>query len=93
MASVDRHKLHFGPYRTPRFRYGQRVECAVRGELTIKALSTAPIPWPLVLAQKSVAIAPLTRSRRKRRAPQLVVLTSHREATGKLGLSPVSWPA
>jgi hypothetical protein len=43
---VDRHKLHFGPYRTPRFKYGQKVECLARGEVRIVKLSAARIPWP-----------------------------------------------
>ena len=44
---VDRYALHFGPYQTPRFRYGQRVECEVRGEVEIVGLSAGHIPWPL----------------------------------------------
>lgn len=47
MAKVDRHKLRFGPFATPRFRYGQRVRCAVRGEVIIVGLSASRIPWPL----------------------------------------------
>ena len=47
MSSVDRHRLHFGPYRTPRFKYGAKVECEARGEVTIIGLSDAPIAWPL----------------------------------------------
>jgi hypothetical protein len=34
-------------YRTPAFRYGQRVQCLARGEVTIVGLSNAPIPWPI----------------------------------------------
>jgi hypothetical protein len=44
---ADRFRLLFSPYRTPRFRVGQRVCCAVRGEVVIVGLSEAPIPWPL----------------------------------------------
>src|SRR5947209_16955993 len=40
-------KLLFGPYRTPRFRYGSVVFCEVRGEGIITGLTDAPIPWPL----------------------------------------------
>lgn len=47
MTTVDRHKLHFGPYRTPQFKYGQKVECEARGEVTITKLSDGPIPWPV----------------------------------------------
>ena len=42
---MHRFKLH-GTYRTPRFRIGAQVQCAVRGELTIKDVTDAPIPWP-----------------------------------------------
>jgi hypothetical protein len=36
-----------GKYRTPRFRIGQRVRCQVRGEMVIRGITDAPIPWPL----------------------------------------------
>jgi hypothetical protein len=42
----DSRKL-LGTYRTPRFRYGQKVLCEARGEVTIVKLSDAPIPWPM----------------------------------------------
>lgn len=47
MDDADRFRLHFGPYRTPRFHVGRVVRCRVRGEVTICGLSAAPIPWPL----------------------------------------------
>jgi nucleotide-binding universal stress UspA family protein len=47
MYRVDRHKLHFSPYRTPPFRYGTKVECEARGEVTITRLSDGPIQWPM----------------------------------------------
>jgi len=47
MPSYDRHKLHFGPYRTPHFQYGQKVDCLARGEVTIAKLSSCRIPWPV----------------------------------------------
>jgi hypothetical protein len=34
-------------YRTPAFRYGQRVECLRRGLVTIVGLTDGPIPWPI----------------------------------------------
>jgi hypothetical protein len=46
MKDADRFRL-LGYYRTPRFRYGRKVLCEVRGEVTICGLSNAPIPWPL----------------------------------------------
>lgn len=32
---IDRTKLHFGPYRTPSFRYGEKEERLARGEVAI----------------------------------------------------------
>jgi hypothetical protein len=46
VEDAERFKL-LGTYRTPRCRIGQRVRCAVQGEVVIVALSDAPIPWPL----------------------------------------------
>jgi hypothetical protein len=46
MEDADRFCL-LGTYRTPRFRSGRKVLCAVRGEVTIVGLTDAPIPWPL----------------------------------------------
>jgi hypothetical protein len=43
---TDRLRLLFGPYRTPRFRYGQRVFCEARGWVKIVGLRDGPIPWP-----------------------------------------------
>jgi hypothetical protein len=42
-----RRKLHFGPYRTPRFVYGSIVEDEIRGPVRIVGLTDAPIPWPI----------------------------------------------
>ena len=47
MATPKSARLHFGPYAAPRFRYGRKVDCEVRGEVTIVGLSDARIPWPL----------------------------------------------
>jgi hypothetical protein len=46
MTERDRFKLLFGPYQTPRFRYGQRVFCELRGWVKIVGLTNARIPWP-----------------------------------------------
>ena len=46
MEDAERFRL-LGTYRTPRFRYGRKVLCAVRGEVTIVGLTDAPIPWPV----------------------------------------------
>jgi hypothetical protein len=47
MRQSERFKLRFGPYRTPRFRYGSVVRCAMRGEVIIVGLTKGKIPWPL----------------------------------------------
>jgi hypothetical protein len=52
MTRIARHKLRFGPYHTPRFRYGQRVECLARGDVTIVGLSDGRIPWPIGQARR-----------------------------------------
>jgi hypothetical protein len=46
MHAADRFRL-LGNYRTPRFRYGKAVWCAVRGEVEVVGLHDAPIPWPV----------------------------------------------
>jgi hypothetical protein len=46
MGQTDRVKLHFGPYRTPRFKRGTKVDCAVGGEMVIVGLSDGrTMPW------------------------------------------------
>jgi hypothetical protein len=39
-------KLRFGPYHTPRFRYGEKVLDERRGEVTIAGITDAQIAWP-----------------------------------------------
>src|SRR4051794_15178034 len=56
MPSVNRHKLHFGPYRTPRFKYGANVDCEVRGEVTIVKLSDGRIPWPVGKTHRATSL-------------------------------------
>jgi hypothetical protein len=51
MEDAERFRL-IGTYRTPRFRYGQRVLCEVRGEVTICGMTDAPIPWPVGKARR-----------------------------------------
>jgi hypothetical protein len=46
MEDAERFRL-LGTYQTPRFRYGRKVFCEVRCEVTICGLSDAPIPWPI----------------------------------------------
>lgn len=46
MRDSVRFKLH-RKYRTPRFRYGARVQDVLRGEVQIVGISDARIPWPI----------------------------------------------
>lgn len=47
MTDDERFQLRFGPYKSPRFRYGTTVACKVRGECDIYELPDALIPWPM----------------------------------------------
>jgi hypothetical protein len=47
MYAARRQGLCFGPYRIPRCRVGQRVECLIRGEVRVVGLSNAPKRWPI----------------------------------------------
>ncbi len=47
MNDTDRFKLLFGPYQTPRCRYGRTVTCLLRGRVKVCGLTEAPIPWPI----------------------------------------------
>jgi hypothetical protein len=48
MTNRERFRLLFGPYTTPRFRYGQVVADEARDcDVTIVGLSNARMPWPL----------------------------------------------
>ncbi len=70
MPDSDRFRLLSGPYKAPRFRYGQVVSCAVRGEVVIVGLSAGRIPWPIgqrrgTSARSLVVFAGLARGVRK----------------------------
>jgi hypothetical protein len=47
MYAALRQELRFGPYRIPRCRIGQQVECLIRGEVRVVGLSDAPKRWPI----------------------------------------------
>jgi hypothetical protein len=49
MHDLERFRLRYGPYRTPRFRYGKFVKDVRKGQVKIVELSDAPIPWPIGL--------------------------------------------
>jgi Ni/Co efflux regulator RcnB len=40
-------RLRFGPYTTPRYKYGSVVMDELRGEVTLVETSSAKIPWPI----------------------------------------------
>src|SRR5262245_16178174 len=47
MSRADRHKLHFGPYRTPPLKRGDRAHCHFRDcPVIVTGWSDARIPWP-----------------------------------------------
>jgi hypothetical protein len=58
LPATIRFKLLFGPYRTPRFKFGAIVEDEIRGKVRIFGVSDAPIPWPLAIyrPQRSVVV-------------------------------------
>src|ERR1700704_5527219 len=56
MNQNHRVKLRFGPYRTPRFKYGDVVFCERCGEVTLCGLSKGRIPWPMCRRGKAMAI-------------------------------------
>ena len=43
----ERFRFHFGPYEQPVYAFGDIVECAARGEVTIIRQSDGRIPWPV----------------------------------------------
>lgn len=43
----DRYRLYFGPYRTPPFRMGQKVQDEWRGQVVIVGVTEGKIPWPI----------------------------------------------
>ena len=40
-------QFRFGPYATPKVRYGSRVQCRWRGAVVIVGLSNGRLPWPI----------------------------------------------
>ena len=56
MLQRQRLKLRFGPYKTPRFKYGRKVVDAIRGEVKVVGLHDALIPWPIGKRRRSRAI-------------------------------------
>jgi hypothetical protein len=44
ISDDERFNLRYGPYETPRFKYGKKVQDECRGEVTIVGLSFGRIP-------------------------------------------------
>lgn len=57
MLKAERFKLHFGPYRTPRFKYGDLVRDQMRGKVRVIGLSEGRIPWPIIGRTSGVRLA------------------------------------
>lgn len=47
IPKAERVRLHFGPYRAPRFNFGSVVSDEIRGDVKVVGLSDARIPWPI----------------------------------------------
>jgi hypothetical protein len=56
MLDSQRFKLRFGPYRTPRFKYGAKVMDEIRGQVVIVGVHDGPIPWPIGKRGRSRAL-------------------------------------
>jgi len=90
MRQSDRVKLFFGPYRTPRFKLGTKVDCAVRGELVIVGLSDGRIPWRLGMqgARAAAKGEAVTKVNKQATAMRMAFLVAPpRERVVGLGLS------
>ena len=46
MMQEDRVKLLFGPYQTPKCKFGGTLRCRMRGKMKVKGITDAPIHWP-----------------------------------------------
>ena len=67
MTNADRFKLMFGPYKTPRFHYGDVVTGEFRDWDVVNAgISNTRIPWPIGNPKGSAARG-LARERLKKR--------------------------
>ena len=47
VTDADRHRLLFGRYRAPPFRYGDSAFCEVRGEVVLVGRPSGRVPWPV----------------------------------------------
>ena len=56
MRQSDRVKLHFGPYRTPRYKLGQTVQCAIRGKVVISGVTKGRILWQFCRPRSRLAL-------------------------------------
>jgi hypothetical protein len=56
LRKAVRFQLHFGPYRTPRFRYGSTAKDEIRGEVKVVGMTNARIPWAIGLRGRARAL-------------------------------------
>jgi hypothetical protein len=47
LPASTRFKLHFGPYRTPRFKLEAIVDDEIRGAVTVVGMTDGRIPWSI----------------------------------------------
>jgi hypothetical protein len=94
MDDAERFRL-LGEYRTPRFRYGRKVVCQVRGEVTICGITDTPIPWPLGKALSLWLEATDDRNQRERRAKtrRSQLRTVRPPTTSSRAISGPVWPS
>lgn len=71
MRESTRHKLHFGPYRPPRFKVGDVVRCAVLGKVRVVAISNGRIQWPLATFKRPIIFGSIARAIQKESPPAL----------------------
>ena len=79
---VDRFRL-LGRYKSPTFRYGQRVKCAVRGDVQIVGISDAPIPWPVCLGPGGKSLVVFKGLARAIRRESINAVAHHWGVTGQ----------
>ena len=72
MRDSIRFQLHFGSYRTPRFKYGAVVHDESRGDVKIVGITAGRIPWPIGkkgLSKSPVLFKGLMKAVRKESGP------------------------
>src|SRR6266850_2192837 len=88
MLRLDRHKLHFGPYRTPmRVVIGTYLPCAIRSGVKVVGMSKASIPWPIGARdgeQELVVYRGLLRALQSEEEPEPIATTTVNHRTSRI---------